>query len=133
MGMHRPTGGDDQAVIPGSSLRLDSVPGELHKHRGEPALPHARYDDPKKPLNYEVVKADFDSKSFNWQASEVYDLTFTDSDGSFTLGKLLVPEPTKSYSIIVLARGYLPITTDGLLITDKTKGPLVLQIEMSRD
>ena len=23
-------------------LRLDSVPGELHKHRSEPALPHAR-------------------------------------------------------------------------------------------
>ncbi len=86
-------------------------------------------------VTFIVLKTDFTAKEFNWDMSEVYDLSYTDSEGRFTLSKLLTPTTSDlSYSMIVMARGYLPILADpGLSIIDKTQSPLVLNIQLNRD
>jgi len=86
-------------------------------------------------VTFIVLKADpaLDTKSFAWTMSQVYALSYTDSEGRFTLAKLLVPESDKTYSILVVARGYLPVLTDGVSITTKTKSPLIYNIELNRD
>ena len=60
-------------------------------------------------------------------------MSLTDSDGQYSLPRLLPRESTLVYSVIVVARGYLPVLTDTLSITDKTKSPLVINIELNRD
>ncbi|MEP7285242.1 MAG: trypsin-like peptidase domain-containing protein [Chloroflexota bacterium] len=84
-------------------------------------------------VTFIVIKVDFDTHDFVWDMSQVYDLSFSDADGQYTVSKLLALEKDKAYSIIVLARGYLPVTTDGLQVTEKTKSPLILNIALSRD
>jgi hypothetical protein len=39
----------------------------------------------------------------------------------------------KSYSVVVAAHGYLPLSTDTLTIDDKTKNPLAIPLEMNKD
>jgi hypothetical protein len=80
-----------------------------------------------------VIKVDFDTRSFEWKGSQVYDLSYTDEDGNFTLSRLLVPETEKTYSIIIIAEGYLPINADGIGIDTDTKSPIIYNVALSRD
>jgi hypothetical protein len=44
----------------------------------------------------------------------------------------LLPRNT-SYNVLVVARGYLPIATDGIRIDDTTVSPFTLNIELNKD
>ncbi|MFQ3535588.1 MAG: trypsin-like peptidase domain-containing protein [Aggregatilineales bacterium] len=77
------------------------------------------------------LKPLFDVADFTWQMSEVHDIAFTDLNGRFALSRLL--ERGSRYSIIVSARGYLPITTDGFRILRDEAGPIELRLELNRD
>ncbi|MCC7447285.1 MAG: trypsin-like peptidase domain-containing protein [Anaerolineae bacterium] len=80
-----------------------------------------------------VLKTDYAVRDFTWQMSEVYDLSLSDSQGQFSLARLLARTDKNTYSVIVLARGYLPMSTDGLRVDEKTVSPVILNIEMNRD
>lgn len=80
-----------------------------------------------------VLKVEYDTRDFTWQMSEVYDLSLSDSQGQFSLARLLARTDKNTYSVIVLARGYLPMSTDGLRINEKTQSPVVLNLELNRD
>jgi Trypsin-like peptidase domain/Carboxypeptidase regulatory-like domain len=80
-----------------------------------------------------VLKTDFATRDFTWDMSQVYEMSLTDADGRFSLSKLLVRSETDEYSIVVVARGYLPVMTDGMAINAKTKNPLILNVELNRD
>jgi S1-C subfamily serine protease len=82
-------------------------------------------------VSFIVLKPAVDTRDFTWQISEILDLSFSDSDGQFSLSRLLPRDDT--YSIIVIAQGYLPVSTDGLKIDEKTPSPLILNIELNRD
>ncbi len=79
-----------------------------------------------------VLKTDFAARDFTWDMTQVYDSSLSDSQGNFSLSKLLA-RGKDAYSIIVIARGYLPVATDGLRVDDTTKSPMVLNIELNRD
>ncbi len=78
-----------------------------------------------------VLRGDVASKEFTWRMTEVDAISISDSQGQFQLNRLL-PRGV-SYNLIIVARGYLPISTDGLKLDDKVKSPLVLNIELNRD
>jgi hypothetical protein len=78
-----------------------------------------------------VLKNDMTTRDFTWQMSDVSDTSITDSEGNFQLSRLL--PRGQSYSFLVVAQGYLPVSTDGLRIDDRTKNPFVLTIELNRD
>lgn len=77
------------------------------------------------------LKPLFDVADFTWQMSEVYDIAFTDLNGRFALSRLLARG--ERYSILISARGYLPITTDGFRILRDEVGPIELRLELNRD
>jgi hypothetical protein len=82
-------------------------------------------------VSFIVLKTEFAVRDFTWNMSEALAISLSDSQGQFVLDKLL--PRGESYSVIVIANGYLPISTDNLKIDDKTKSPLVLTIELNRD
>jgi hypothetical protein len=82
-------------------------------------------------VSFIVLKTNYAVRDFTWNMSEALDISLTDSQGQFVLDKLL--PRGESYSVIVIANGYLPVTTDSLTIDDKTKSPLDLTIELNRD
>ncbi len=84
-------------------------------------------------VSFLVLKTDIDTRDFTWDMSQVYDMSLTDSDGQYSLSRLLVRDSKVAYSIIVLARGYLPVSMDGLRIDDKTQNPLTINVELNRD
>lgn len=77
-----------------------------------------------------ILKPDFDVRDFTWQSIEVFDLTFTDSEGHFLLPKRLTRD--EFYSVIVIAKGYLPLSTDGLEVK-ATDTVIEVSWELSRD
>jgi hypothetical protein len=79
-----------------------------------------------------VLKVEFAVADFTNNMSEVYDMSLTDSQGQFTLSKLL-ERSDKPYSMIILAEGYLPLFTDTLEVTDETPSPLLLRLELNKD
>jgi hypothetical protein len=78
-----------------------------------------------------VLRPEFDVRDFTWQMTEVFDMALTDSGGRFVLSRPLVRGET--YSMLVLARSYLPASTDGLRIAQDTPDPTELRIELNRD
>ncbi len=71
------------------------------------------------------------TKDFNGSAADIAQMVITDSEGRFQLTKLLTRGT--AYSVLVIAHGYLTLSTDSLTIDDKTKNPLVLSFEMNKD
>jgi hypothetical protein len=80
-----------------------------------------------------VLKGDFDTRGFNWTTNQVYAEATTDTEGRYALSTLLVPQTDRTYSLIVIAAGYLPVTSDNLIIRITTRSPLVMNIELNRD
>jgi S1-C subfamily serine protease len=78
-----------------------------------------------------ILKPDFDVRDFTWQMIEVFDVAYTDLDGYFFFPKLLPRKET--YSIIIIAKGYLGLATDGLRVEEDAILPIQLRLEMNRD
>jgi hypothetical protein len=78
----------------------------------------------------------FSIEDFLWDAGQVLAISYADKDGFFQLPVLLgrgtEVEP-QLYSYLVRADGYLPISLDGLAVTEYTASPIELIIEMNRD
>lgn len=78
-----------------------------------------------------VIKGTVITKEFTWDMSEVVELAITDSLGQFQLKRLLPRNET--YNMMVVARGYLPLSTDGIKLDNSTKNPFILTIELNKD
>jgi hypothetical protein len=58
-------------------------------------------------------------------------MSLTDSEGQFTLSRLL--PRGESYSLIIIAKGYLPLSTDTLEVNINTDSPIILRMELNSD
>jgi hypothetical protein len=81
-----------------------------------------------------ILKPEFNVADFTNNMNEIFGMSLTDSQGRFTLSTLLPREARPQfYSIIILAKGYLPLASDGIEISATTPSPLIFQLEMNKD
>lgn len=78
-----------------------------------------------------VLRPTFDVSDFTWQMSEVLALAATDLSGRFVVAHPLPDD--EFYSVIVIANGYLPTSTDSLEVAAGRNDPIELDIALSRD
>ncbi len=82
-----------------------------------------------------VLEAEYSVEDFLWNNAQVLDYALADSSGFFQLSRLLQRGTRASpllYSVLVRAEGYLPVTADGIIVSDATRSPIELTIKMSR-
>ncbi len=83
-----------------------------------------------------VLLAEFDTEDFAWNNNQVLGRAQADRNGFFQIPVLLprgtLEEPVL-YSVVVAADGYFLVSTDGIPVTDATRSPLVVDVELSRD
>ncbi len=83
-----------------------------------------------------VLKSEYSIEDFPWDQSQVLGLSLADSEGHFEIADLLprgtLEEPLL-YSILVRAEGYLPVSADGIIVTDRTSSPVEINVELSRN
>jgi S1-C subfamily serine protease len=65
-----------------------------------------------------LISEDFSVADFtrDWQQDQLYDMSTTDRNGRFQIERPL--QRDVPYSIVIIAEGYLPLTADGVEITD---------------
>ncbi|MBX3066182.1 MAG: trypsin-like peptidase domain-containing protein [Anaerolineae bacterium] len=81
-----------------------------------------------------VLKVEYNVADFTRDMGEVYAMSTTDSNGQFTFSRLLARGSTAQfYSLIILAEGYLPLSSDGLEVADDTVSPITLRLELNKD
>lgn len=83
-----------------------------------------------------LLLPEFDVSEFTWNESQILAMSLADSEGYFQLPGLLRRGTTEEpilYSLIVRADGYLPMSADGIAVTDATESPLELTVELNRD
>lgn len=82
-----------------------------------------------------VLLSEFSVEDFTWEASQILGRAKADRNGFFQIPVLLprgtLEEPIL-YSMLVRADGYLPINTDGIIVTAE-RSPLEIIVEMNRD
>ncbi|MCC7209429.1 MAG: carboxypeptidase regulatory-like domain-containing protein, partial [Anaerolineae bacterium] len=78
-----------------------------------------------------VLRPTFDVADFTWQMSEVFAMAATDLSGRFAMARPLPDD--EFYSVIVIANGYLPTSTDSLEVADGRIDPITLNIALNRD
>jgi hypothetical protein len=79
---------------------------------------------------------EYDVSEFTWNESQILAMSLADSEGYFQLPGLLPRGTTDEpllYSLLVRADGYLPMSADGIAVTDATESPLELIVELNRD
>lgn len=83
-----------------------------------------------------ILQADFDVSDFIWDAEQVLVFAETDGRGFFQMQDL-IPRGTEDvpilYSIVVRADGYLPVSADGIDVTETTESPMTFNIELNQD
>ncbi|MBZ0309364.1 MAG: carboxypeptidase-like regulatory domain-containing protein, partial [Anaerolineae bacterium] len=84
-------------------------------------------------VSFILISENFSVSEFvsTWNQDMVYALAITDQNGEFQIDRPL--QFGAPYSVVITANGYLPITADGVEITDKTVLPLNLTIYLTRD
>jgi hypothetical protein len=83
-----------------------------------------------------VLKSEYSVEDFVWDQSQVLGLSLADSDGHFEIAELLprgTLEKPLLYSVLVRAEGYLPVSADGIIVTDRTTSPVEINVELSRN
>lgn len=70
-------------------------------------------------------------EDFVYRGDQLFATTTTDREGRFQFNRPLTYGTP--YSIIINARGYLPLTADGFEMADNTPNPFEMQIYMTRD
>jgi len=83
-----------------------------------------------------IISEQFSVGEFIWDQSQVFALATTDISGYFQLDRLLeysTDSREVAYSVLIAASGYLPISADGIEVTDATINPLNLTIYLSPD
>ena len=83
-----------------------------------------------------VLKSEYSVEDFLWNRAQVLDLSLADNEGRFQIATLL-PRGTADkpllYSILVRAEGYLPLSADGIIVTDSTVSPVEINVALSRN
>lgn len=83
-----------------------------------------------------LLLSEFSVEDFLWDQAQVLSISLADADGYFQL-PVLLPRGTLDspilYSMLVRSDSYLPISADGIAVTNETESPLELLIEMKRD
>ena len=82
-------------------------------------------------VTFIVIKGTVITREFTWNREEIVQMSVSDADGQFQLSRLLPRNDT--YNILIVGRGYLPVSTDGLQIDANTPSPFTLAIELNRD
>jgi S1-C subfamily serine protease len=82
-----------------------------------------------------LISADYSVADFtrDWRQDQLYDSTTTDRNGQFQIERPLQRDTL--YSIVIIAEGYLPLTADGVEITDVNhpdNSPIDVLLHMSR-
>ncbi len=83
-----------------------------------------------------VLKSEYSIEDFLWNQSQVLGMSLADSDGYFQVETLLprgTAEEPQLYSVLARAKGYLPLDADGIIVTDNTTSPIVINVKMSRN
>lgn len=87
-------------------------------------------------VSFILISADFSVAEFIWSQSQVYAIATTDQNGVFEIARPLqysTENNTVAYSVIIAAKGYVPISADGIEVTLETPNPLELTIYLYRD
>ncbi len=83
-----------------------------------------------------VLIDEYSIEDFVWERTQVLGRARADRNGFFQV-PVLIPRGTLDepllYSVMVRADGYLPVSQDGIIVTDETESPLELIVELSRD
>jgi len=79
-----------------------------------------------------LVNEEFSASDFlrDLSFAQIYATATTDSDGRFTIDRRL--QATVPYSVVIMAAGYLPITSDGVEVVPEDS-PIDVTIYMQRD
>lgn len=81
-----------------------------------------------------VLEPLLDVADFTYSMDQIYAMSLTDSQGQFSISRPLSRGlEGEYYSIIIVARGYLPLSADGVEVGLDTPSPLVLRLELNRD
>jgi hypothetical protein len=83
-----------------------------------------------------MLLPEFSVEDFLWDENQILAVSLADEDGFFQLPALLqrgTLDTPVLYSMLVRADGYLPMSADGIPITDQTESPFEIVVEMSRD
>ncbi|MBN1679964.1 MAG: trypsin-like peptidase domain-containing protein [Anaerolineae bacterium] len=83
-----------------------------------------------------VLKSEYAIEDFLWTKDQVLGVSLADNEGRFQIPVLLprgtLDEPIL-YSVLANAEGYIPITTDGIIITDITESPIEIDVALSHN
>lgn len=78
-----------------------------------------------------LLSEQFSVEDFEARSDQLYALTTTDRQGRFQFNRPLVYEVP--YSIIITAKGYLPLTADGFQMTEEQPNPFEMTIHLTTD
>jgi hypothetical protein len=80
-----------------------------------------------------LISDEFSVREFTWNNNQVYTIATTDRNGYFQFERLLAYDTP--YSIVIYAKGYLPMAADGVRVrtTDDTPNPLEIILPLTRD
>jgi S1-C subfamily serine protease len=89
-------------------------------------------------VTFVLISKDFSVEEFTatWDQNQVYALATTDRNGYFEIDRPLeisTEDNPVLYSALIAAEGYLPVSADGLEVTDETENPLNMTIYLTRD
>lgn len=83
-----------------------------------------------------VLNSEYSVEDFVWDQSQVLGVSLADSEGRFQI-PVLLPRGTEDdpllYSVLVQAEGYLPLSADGIAVTEDTESPVEINAALSRN
>lgn len=82
-----------------------------------------------------VLESEYSIEDFLWDQSQVLGFALADNEGRFQIDTLLPRGTTDEpllYSVLVRAIGYLPVSADGITVTDSTQSPVEINVKLSR-
>ncbi len=83
-----------------------------------------------------VLRPEFDNEDFVWDSEQILSMATADRNGAFQI-PALIPRGTQElpleYSVLVSANGYFPVSADGIVVTDLTRSPLEITVELNKD
>lgn len=83
-----------------------------------------------------VLRAEYSVEDFTWTQAQVLGTSLADSQGYFQVPTLLArgtADEPQLYSVLVRAAGYLPVSADGIPVTEDTASPVEINVELSQN
>jgi hypothetical protein len=83
-----------------------------------------------------IISDQFSTSDFIWLQDQIFSIAITDRNGLFEVERplqLTTEDRSIAYSLLIAADGYLPISADGIEVTETTPNPLNLIIYLTKD